>query len=62
MILKPDQQQERQLGRDNFQVALGITRRDFLATAAAGIPAGAFYFGIDSGTWGLCGTCWATKT
>jgi predicted dehydrogenase len=45
MILKPDQQQERELGRQNYQAALGITRRDFLATAAAGIPAGAFYFG-----------------
>src|SRR3989304_1863765 len=42
MNLNPEQ---RQLGRDNFQAALGITRRDFLATAAAGVPAGAFYFG-----------------
>jgi predicted dehydrogenase len=42
MNLTPEQ---RQLGRENFQTALGLTRRDFLATAAAGIPAGAFYFG-----------------
>src|SRR6266705_1830086 len=47
MILKPDQTLERQLGRENFQTSLGITRRDFLATAASGATAGAFYFGYQ---------------
>jgi predicted dehydrogenase len=47
MIVKPDQTQERELGRQNFQTVLGLTRRDFLATAAAGVPAGAFYFGYN---------------
>src|SRR5712691_10348994 len=42
MTLTPEQ---RQVGRENFKVSLGVTRRDFLATAAAGIPAAAFYFG-----------------
>ena len=44
MNLTPEQ---RQIGRENFQTALGVTRRDFLATAAAGISAGAFYFGYQ---------------
>jgi predicted dehydrogenase len=42
MNLTPEQ---RQVGRENFQSALGVTRRDFLATAAVGVPLGAFYFG-----------------
>jgi predicted dehydrogenase len=42
MNLTPEQ---RQTGRENFQAALGVTRRDFLATAAVGAPLGAFYFG-----------------
>jgi predicted dehydrogenase len=37
--------EQKQLGRDNFQAALGFTRRDFLKTAAVGPAAGAFYFG-----------------
>src|SRR5262245_4871298 len=42
MNLTPEQ---RQVGRENFGAALGVTRRDFLATAAVGVPLGAFYFG-----------------
>ena len=42
MNLTPEQ---KQVGRENFQTALGFTRRDFLKTAAVGVPLGAFYFG-----------------
>ena len=42
MNLTPEQ---RDLGKKNFERTLGFTRRDFLKTAAAGVPAGAFYFG-----------------
>jgi predicted dehydrogenase len=42
MNLTPEQ---KQVGRENFQTSLGFTRRDFLATAAVGLPLGAFYFG-----------------
>ncbi len=44
MNLTPEQ---RQVGRENFQTALGMTRRDLLATAAVGLPIGAFLFGYQ---------------
>ena len=37
--------EQKQVGRENFQTALGFTRRDFLAGAAVGVPLGAFCFG-----------------
>jgi predicted dehydrogenase len=37
--------EQKQVGKENYQTALGFTRRDFLATAAVGVPLGAFYFG-----------------
>jgi predicted dehydrogenase len=37
--------EERILGRSNANVALGLSRRDFLKAAAAAPAAGAFYFG-----------------
>ena len=37
--------EQRQVGRENFGSALGVTRRDFLAAAGVGLPLGAFYFG-----------------
>ena len=37
--------EQKQVGKENYQTSLGFTRRDFLATAAVGVPLGAFYFG-----------------
>ncbi len=39
--------EQKQAGRENYQTALGFTRRDFLATAAVGVPLGAFCFGYN---------------
>ena len=36
--------EQRQVGRDNFFNALGVTRRDLVKTAAVAPVAGAFYF------------------
>ena len=47
MNLTPEQ---RELGKRNFERVLGVTRRDFLKTATAGLPAGAFYFGYKQVT------------
>ena len=44
MQLTPE---EKQLGRENFQHALGVTRRDWLKAAVAVPAAGAFYFGYS---------------
>jgi predicted dehydrogenase len=44
MYLTPEQ---RALGRDNANVVIGSTRRDFLKAAAAVPAAGAFYFGYE---------------
>src|SRR5271155_4258192 len=40
--------EERVLGRENANRALGISRRDFLKAAAAAPALGAFYFGYES--------------
>src|SRR3954454_10247752 len=40
--------EQRALGRDNANTALGLTRRDFLRGAAAAPAVGAFYFGYKS--------------
>ncbi len=43
MLLTPEQEQ---IGKDNFNEAVGFTRRDFIKTAAAaGTGLGALYFG-----------------
>src|SRR4051812_31191308 len=39
--------EQRALGRENANRALGITRRDMLKAAAAAPAAGAFYFGYE---------------
>ena len=39
--------EERALGRTNANIALGVTRRDFLKAAAAVPALGAFYFGYE---------------
>jgi predicted dehydrogenase len=39
--------EERALGRSNANVALGVTRRDFLKAAAVAPALGAFYFGYE---------------
>jgi Oxidoreductase family, NAD-binding Rossmann fold len=45
MLLTPEQEQ---IGKDNFHEAVGITRRDFVKTAAAaGTGLGALYFGYE---------------
>ncbi len=43
-LLTPEQ---RTLGRENANTALGVTRRDFLKAAAVAPVAGAFYFGYS---------------
>src|SRR5438105_3855760 len=40
--------EQRALGRENANAALGVTRRDFLKGAAAAPALGAFYFGYQS--------------
>lgn len=46
MLLTPEQQQ---IGQDNFNEAVGISRRDFMKTAAAaGTGLGALYFGYGA--------------
>lgn len=41
-------EQQRQIGRENFQEAVGVTRRSFLKGAAAAVPGlGAVYFGYE---------------
>lgn len=45
MLLTPEQEQ---IGKDNFSAVVGISRRDFMKTAAAaGTGLGALYFGYD---------------
>src|SRR3954454_20131473 len=39
--------EQRALGRENANRALGVTRRDMLKAAAAAPALGAFYFGYD---------------
>ena len=43
--LTPDQ---RVIGRENTNTALGVSRRDFLKGAAVAPAAGAYYFGYQS--------------
>lgn len=44
MNFKPE---EREIGKQNFQDAVGVSRRAFLKTAAAAPALGAFYFGYE---------------
>ena len=44
MNFKPD---EREIGKQNYQDALGVSRRSFLKAAAAAPALGAFYFGYE---------------
>jgi len=44
MNLSPE---EREIGKQNYQDAVGVTRRAFLKTAAAAPALGAFYFGYE---------------
>ena len=39
--------EQRALGRENANRAIGMTRRDFLKAAAAAPALGAFYFGYE---------------
>ena len=45
MLLTPEQEQ---IGNDNFHEVVGVSRRDFMKTAAAaGTGLGALYFGYS---------------
>jgi len=39
--------EQKRIGKDNFNAAVGVRRRDFLAAAAAAPALGAFYFGYE---------------